>query len=50
MPLAKSFFRKGEIGSWRDVLTEEQISRIISDHGEVMRRFGYLTEAGEVTT
>jgi len=50
MPQAKSFFRKGEIGSWREVLTAEQLSRIINDHGDVMRRFGYLTEAGEIAT
>lgn len=42
MPRAKSFFRKGEIGSWREVLTPEQVNRIISDHGEVMRRLGYI--------
>ena len=48
MPFAKSFFRKGEIGSWREVLTPEQIERIINDHGEVMGRFGYLTETGEI--
>lgn len=47
MPLAKSFFRKGEIGSWREVLTAEQAARIIADHGEVMRRFGYVNENGE---
>ena len=44
MPLAKSFFRKGEIGSWREKLTPEQASKIAADHAEVMRRFGYLDE------
>ncbi len=44
MPRAKSFFRKGEIGSWREVLTREHVAKIIADHGEVMRRFGYLDE------
>ncbi len=48
LPKAESFFRKGEIGSWREVLTEEQVERLIADHGEVMRRFGYLTDAGEI--
>jgi len=47
MPTSESFFRKGETGSWREVLTNTQVARIIADHGEVMRRFGYLTEAGE---
>lgn len=47
MPLAKSFFRKGEIGSWREALTPEQAAKIVTDHGEAMRRFGYLDEKGE---
>jgi len=46
MPRAKSFFRKGESGSWRGVLTSEQTAKIIADHGEVMRRFGYLDQKG----
>jgi hypothetical protein len=46
-PRAPSFFRKGEIGSWREVLTEDQVRRLVSDHGEVMKRFGYLDDRGE---
>lgn len=46
-PRATSFFRKGETGSWRETLTEEQTARIINDHQDVMQRFGYLTDAGE---
>ncbi|WP_089941549.1 sulfotransferase domain-containing protein [Candidatus Entotheonella palauensis] len=45
---AESFFRKGKIGSWREVLTREQVERLIADHGDVMRRFGYLTSTGEL--
>jgi hypothetical protein len=48
MPLAKSFFRRGEIGSWREVLTEEQVALLIATHKEVMQRFGYLTAAGKL--
>jgi hypothetical protein len=44
MPRSKSFFRKGEIGSWRESLTSEQAARIVANHGEVMRRFGYLDD------
>ncbi len=46
MTAAKAFFRKGEIGSWRNVLNPEQVAKLIADHGEVMRRFGYLDEKG----
>ncbi len=46
MPRAKSFFRKGEVGSWRESLTPEQAAMIVADHGTVMRRFGYLNDNG----
>jgi len=49
-PEAEFFFRKGEIGSWRQELNREQVARIIHDHGPVMRRFGYLDENGDVLT
>lgn len=39
---AARFFRKGISGDWQKKLTPEQVARIIADHGEVMRRFGYL--------
>jgi hypothetical protein len=41
-PTAKSFFRKGKADSWREILTEKQIKQIISDHREMMEKFGYL--------
>jgi len=42
VPRAKSFFRKGEVGSWRETLTPEQVQRVVATHAVVMRRFGYL--------
>lgn len=36
------FFRSGRAGAWRDVLTGAQRARIEADHGDVMRRLGYL--------
>ena len=39
-----AFFRKVRIGAWREELTEDQVQRIVRDHREVMRRFGYLNE------
>lgn len=46
---AESFFRKGRVGSWREGLTDELVARLIDDHGDVMRRFGYLSQQGELT-
>lgn len=43
-PVAKSFFRKGETGAWREALTPEQAERVMRDHAEVMREWGYLDE------
>jgi hypothetical protein len=39
---AKSFFRKGITGDWRNVLTKAQSEAIIRAHREVMQRFSYL--------
>lgn len=47
-PRVECFFRKGKSGAWRESLTADQVRRIISDHGEVMRRFGYLSEDGKI--
>jgi len=38
-----SFFRKGGVGTWRDVLNQKQAMRIIHDHADVMRQYGYIT-------
>ncbi|MEM7116766.1 MAG: sulfotransferase domain-containing protein [Chloroflexota bacterium] len=47
-PQAKSFFRKGVVGSWREQLTPEMVEQLIAAHGEVMRRFGYLDEEEQI--
>mgnify|MGYP006293165963 CR=1 FL=1 len=36
------FFRSGKAGNWRAQLSPKQVARIERDHGEVMRKFGYL--------
>ena len=41
---SKAFFREGRAGQWRDVLSQEQIARLIADHREQMERFGYIPE------
>jgi hypothetical protein len=39
---AERFFREGRAGQWKEVLSQQQIERIIRDHGTQMSRFGYL--------
>jgi hypothetical protein len=43
----RAFFRKGKTGSWRKVLTVDQVKKLIDDHGEVMAEHGYLNNSGE---
>ncbi len=43
---AQRFFREGKAGQWRDVLTPQQAERIVRDHGEQMKRLGYLAADG----
>ncbi len=38
------FFRSGRAGQWKDVLSDGQVKRIVSDHREQMERFGYVPE------
>ncbi len=37
----EQFFRAGQSGAWRQVLTDAQSARIVADHGAQMARFGY---------
>ena len=41
---AENFFREGRAEQWREVLTPDQVRRIIADHHEQMERFGYIPE------
>ena len=43
----RSFFRRGKVGDWRSTLSSEQARAIISNHRQVMTRFGYLNKDGE---
>jgi aryl sulfotransferase len=38
---AAAFFREGTVDGWRRELTPEQAARLVSSHGNVMRRLGY---------
>jgi aryl sulfotransferase len=42
---ADHFFRRGVAGGWRDSLNTEQIRRIETDQGAMMRRLGYEATA-----
>lgn len=42
------FFREGKSGDWTNHLSRQQVRKITGDHGEVMRRFGYLTVTGDI--
>jgi len=39
---AKAFFREGRADQWREVLSPEQVRKIISDHRVQMERFNYV--------
>lgn len=45
-PGAEVFFRRGQVGGWRTELSGAQVSRVVADHGEIMRRMGYLDDRG----
>lgn len=40
-PETRRFFGRGRAGGWRDALSPAQVARLVGDHGELMRRFGY---------
>ena len=44
---AEHFFREGRAGQWKEILTPQQVGRIVTDHGAQMKRFGYLPEPEE---
>jgi hypothetical protein len=40
-PKAEKFFRAGKAGQWKNVLTQDQVDRIVAVNKEQMKRFGY---------
>ena len=47
LPGAPTFFRRGRAEGWRDELTDEQVARILADHGPMMERLGYSPDMAE---
>lgn len=45
---AKSFFRKGVVGDWRNVLSQAQAGKIITEHKDLMQELGYLDSDGSL--
>ncbi len=45
---AEKFFRKGKAGGWREVLSEDQVNRLLGDHREGLAHFGYLNDDGTI--
>src|SRR5690606_29239270 len=43
------FFHPGRAGGWREVLTPDQVARLIEVHGDVLRELRYLDHAGRPT-
>jgi hypothetical protein len=41
-PRDKSFFRRGEVGSYKEEMPHEVLEKFLADAGETMRRCGYL--------
>ena len=44
---ARAFFRRGRPGSWQKGLSAGQVTQLLRDHGDVMRRYGYVTPDGQ---
>lgn len=43
------FFRSGRSGTWREVLTEQQVEFLIDRNREMMIKMGYLTARGKLS-
>ncbi len=44
-----NFFNKGNIGTWRTILTDKQTYKIIEKHKEMLYRFGYVDNSNTPT-
>ena len=44
----QQFFRAGKIGTYREVLSDKQIGRLIDAHGELLLEQGYISKNGRL--
>jgi hypothetical protein len=44
-PASARFFRAGVVGGWRELLSADQVQRVVARHAAQMQRFGYLPAA-----
>ena len=49
MQKSKQFFWKGKIGNYHDLLSEEQIRKIVEYNYDTMKEFGYIDSDGNLT-
>ncbi len=47
-PHSGRFFRTGSKGGWRNDLSNSQVDKILSHHGDVMQKLGYLRKDGSI--
>ncbi len=43
------FFREGRSGQWREILSDEQVKRLVEAHRPMLIAMGYLTPEGSLT-
>ena len=44
-----AFFRRGQVGAWREALTADQVESIVGRHRPMLQRLGYLGAGGALT-
>ncbi|MFW5781507.1 MAG: sulfotransferase domain-containing protein [Bacteroidota bacterium] len=49
-PGASSFFREGKTGTWKKLLPPKVVKEIVDANREIMIRYGYLDDQGEICT
>lgn len=47
-PLTHRFFRSGTEGDWKNFLSDDEAQKILDDHGDVMKQFGFSKFSSEL--